>query len=108
MVLRSPGATSWKVFVAQYVLCDDHVFDNLLAQLVVFDFGIVLHGDDHGVDPHGFVIFIFDGDLALAVGADPGEFFRLPQTGQALHQPVGQMDRQRHQYRGFFAGVSEH
>ena len=51
---------------------------------------------------------VADGDLGLGVGAQPGQAAVLAQFGLALHQAMRVMDRQRHQLRGFVAGVAEH
>ena len=68
----------------------------------------VLAGDDHGVERHGAVAVVRDGDLGLAVGAQVGQHAALADRGEALGQAVRQEDRQRHQLGGVVAGVAEH
>ncbi len=51
---------------------------------------------------------VADGDLGLAVGAEVGERLVLAHRGEPLGQPVGEVDRHRHQRLGLVAGVAEH
>ena len=69
----------------------------------------MLGRDDHGVHAHGLaVLVVFDGDLALGVGAQVGQLLLLTQLGQLDQQLVAEGDGQRHQLGGFVAGVAEH
>ncbi len=70
--------------------------------------GRVLRGDDDRIDPHGRVAVILDRDLALGVGSQPADRPVLPQLGDLVNDPVGQGDRQGHQFGGLVAGVPEH
>ena len=72
------------------------------------DPGIVLRRDDHGIDADRRIAVVFDGHLALGVGPQPGNRAVLPQIGDAVDDPVGQRDRQRHQLGGIVAGEAEH
>ena len=76
--------------------------------LLVQDRFIVLGGDDDGVNARRPLVHVFDRDLALAVGPEPGELSLESHLGQAFDDAMGQMDGQRHQLVGFVAGVSEH
>ena len=68
----------------------------------------MLGRQDDGVEPDGLVAVVADGDLGLAVGAQVGDLAALADGGQALGQPVREVDRQRHQLGGVLAGVAEH
>ena len=77
-------------------------------QAVERDVRGVLGGQHDGVEPDRAVAVVADGDLGLAVGTQVGDLAALADRGQPLGQPVGQVDRQRHQLGGVVAGVAEH
>ena len=54
------------------------------------------------------VLVVGDGDLGLAVGAQVRDGAVLAHLGQALGEPVRDVDRQRHELGGVVAGVAEH
>ncbi len=83
-------------------------FSVMLVGFLIQDRFIVLSGDDHGVNAHRPFVFVFDGDLAFAIGPKPGELSLEAQFREALDDAMGQVDRQRHQLGGFVAGVAEH
>ncbi len=71
--------------------------------------GAVLGREDDGVDAHGAVVLVvLDRDLGLAVGTQVGERAVLADLGEALREPLGDRDRERHELRGVVAGVAEH
>src|SRR5574343_330026 len=93
-------------FLGQHRL--DDLFDGRLAQVLQADVRRMLGGQHDGVDAVGLAVDVLDGDLRLGVGAGPGQAAVLAQHGLAFDQAVRQVDRQRHQRRGFVAGVAEH
>ena len=90
----------------------DHGIDDVLLDLGAQLFGgnlvVVLGGNHDGVDALGLAVDVLDADLALAVGTQEIELAGAPHFAQLANQLVGQHDRQRHQLRGFVAGVAEH
>ena len=68
----------------------------------------VLGGDQHGLEGDRPPVLVLEGDLGLAVGAQVREDPGLADLGQAVGQPVGEPDRQRHEVVGLVAGVAEH
>src|SRR6202521_4808807 len=86
----------------------DHLLDHGMVDLVVADLGIVLGGDDDRMRPHRAVAFVFDGHLALAVGAQPLDLAAAARGGQLAGHAMCQGDGQRHQGRRVAAGVAEH
>lgn len=61
----------------------------------------VLGGDHHIDHAHRLEAVIFDGHLCLAVGTEVTEHAGAAHLGQPLGEPVGHVDGQRHQFRGF-------
>ena len=90
----------------------DDVLLELSLDLLVGDTFVVLGGDDDGVDAdwdHGAVnILVLDGDLGLAVGAQPCAGAVLADVREALAELVGEHDGQRHELLGLVGGVTEH
>ena len=70
--------------------------------------GRVLGGEHDGVELDRAVTVIGDGDLRLAVGAQVGELVVLAHPGEALGEPVREVDGQRHELGRVVAGVAEH
>mmetsp|Transcript_8932 Transcript_8932/g.20778 ORF Transcript_8932/g.20778 Transcript_8932/m.20778 type:complete len:484 (+) Transcript_8932:815-2266(+) len=73
----------------------------------------VLGGDEHGVHRGGHdgavgLLLVGDGDLRLAVGAEPPERAVLAHVGELLAQLVGEEVREGHAAVGLVAGVAEH
>ena len=64
------------------------------------------HDDRVEADGRGAVVA--DGHLGLAVRAQVGQLPGLAHRGELLGEPVGQVDRQRHQLGGVGAGEAEH
>ncbi len=65
-------------------------------------------GHDNGVEPDGFVPFIFHGYLALRVGTQPVELFGLAEACRPVKERVRVHDRRRHELGGFGTGKPEH
>jgi hypothetical protein len=76
----------------------------------VGDVGGVLGGDDHVLDGDWAAVFVADGDLGLAVRADPLGALgaRLAETGQLAVETVGEHHRSRHELGSLIGGVTEH
>ena len=93
------------------VLGNDLVNDlgeNAVFQLPAADLLVMLGGNDHRVHGHGLAVLIFYRHLTFAVGSEPRQRSILPYLGQAAGQPVGQRDRQGHQFWGLVTGIAEH
>ena len=94
----------------------DDLLDDVLVQLslnvLVGDALVVLRGDDHGVHAHGdhgaVDLLVLDGDLGLAVGAEPSAGAVLADVRQALAKLVGKVDGEGHEGLGLVGGVAEH
>ena len=56
----------------------------------------------------GAVFVVFDRHLALGIRANEGQFAALSQTSVIFHEPMGQIDRQRHERMCFVAGEAKH
>ena len=90
----------------------DHRFDQPRDDFAL-DFGVgqvalQLRRDHHRFDRGRAIVLIAHRDLGLGIGPQPGQFAAPAQLLLALHQPVGQLDRQRHQLRRLITGVAEH
>ncbi len=90
-------------------LFDDFLFDcRVLEDLAVHEF-VVLRGDDDRVDADRAVLFVvFDGDLGLGVRTEPLDLALFAEFLDLGHELVGEADRERHQFLGFVASVTEH
>ena len=86
----------------------DDVLANVRAKLFGRNVVAVLGRNHHRVDAGRLAVHVFDGNLALAVGPEVFQRAGPAHLGKLLAQPVRQLDRQRHQFRGFVAGVAEH
>ncbi len=85
------------------------MLDDVLLNLVMFDLGVMLGGNDHGVHPHWLSdLFIFDRDLRFSIGAQVFENPLFAHFGQAHCQLMGQHDGQGHQLCRFLAGEPHH
>ena len=74
-----------------------------------FDAGVVLGGEYNGFDSErGSVSQILNGHLAFGVRASPCQNAFAAQAGVFIHEPVRNGDRQRHEFRSFVAGETEH
>ena len=62
----------------------------------------------YGVDAVRLAVDIAHRDLALGVRAQERQAAVLAQLGLALDQTVRVVNRRRHQFRGFVAGIAEH
>ena len=69
---------------------------------------MVLGGEDDRLHLGGFAVDVAHRHLRLGVGPQPGKPAVLAHFGLALHEAVGVVDGQRHEHRGFRAGVAEH
>jgi hypothetical protein len=86
----------------------DHGLDDVRAQALGTDVGVVLGRDDDGPDSLRDAALVLDRDLGLAVRAEVRELARLADLGQPPGHPVRERDRQRHQLRRLTAGEPEH
>src|SRR5680860_267501 len=77
-------------------------------RLLGVDAGGVLGGDQQLLDPHRAALGVADGDLGLAVRPQVVERAVLAYRGEPLGQPVGEVDRHRHQCLGLVGRVAEH
>ena len=87
----------------------DHVLAQVgLEQRLEVEPGLVLRGDEHGLEPDRAAVLVFEGDLRLAVGPQVRQHAGLAHLRQTLGEPVRQPDRQRHQVVGLVAREAEH
>ena len=56
---------------------------------------VVLRRDHDRMHTHRSLTVIFHGDLALAVGSQPGQLARFTNRSQSLDQPMRQVDGKR-------------
>ncbi len=110
---KAAGGVDVELGVLGDVLGGDNGLDDLLhhglPQLLQGDVGVVLGGHhDGGAGEHLAVVAVLHGDLALAVGAQPGELPALAHVGELAGQLVGQVDGGGHQHIRLVAGVAEH
>jgi hypothetical protein len=68
----------------------------------------VLGGDQQLLDPHRPAVGVAHRDLGLAIGAEVVEGAGPAHRGEPLRQPVGELDRHRHQRLGLVGRVAEH
>ena len=69
---------------------------------------VVLRAHHDGVHALGLVVFVLDGDLGLAVGAQPLQRAVLADVRKPKRQLVRQVDRERHELLGLVDGITEH
>ena len=90
----------------------DDVLHEVGVDLVVRDALVVLRGDQHGVDAlghHGAALaLVLDGDLGLAVGAQPRADAVLADLSQLVADLGGEDVREGHELRGLVGGVAKH
>ena len=86
----------------------DDSLGHLPAQGVDVHGRVVLGGEHHRVHGLGTIAPVPHGHLALGVRPQPGQLAVPAQLRLALDQPVGEQDRQGHQFRGLVAGAAEH
>lgn len=90
----------------------DDLLLNLLAELLGGDILGVLSGDDDGVDTLGddgtVVVLVFDGDLGLGVGSQPGQRAVTAGSGHGSVQLVREQESQGEQLRGLIGSIAEH
>lgn len=90
----------------------DDVLHDVLVNLLVGDVGLVLGGDDDGVDAdrdHAAVLLlVLDGDLGLTIGAQPLEGSILANVGETLAEAGGEEVGEGHELGGLIGGVAEH
>ena len=100
------------VVVISELFTDDRL-DDLLGDVgadhpVAVDAVAVLGRHQHFVEAHRPAALVLEGDLGLGVGPQVRDRSSPAHLGMALGEPVGEMDRQRHQLVGLVAGVAEH
>ena len=88
----------------------DDLFHDGFVQVFLPDLRCMLGRQHDGLDADGLVVLVGEGQLALRVGAKPGQFrvaaladLRLP-----LDKLVRIVDRRRHQGRGLIGRITEH
>lgn len=90
----------------------DDVLHDVLVNLLVGDVGLVLGGDDDGVDTDGdhaaVLLLVLDGDLGLTIGAQPLEGSILANVGETLAEAGGEEVGEGHELGGLIGGVAEH
>lgn len=90
----------------------DDVLHDVLVNLLVGDVGLVLGGDDDGVDADGdhaaVLLLVLDGDLGLTIGAQPLEGSILANVGKTLAEAGGEEVGEGHELGGLIGGVAEH
>ena len=90
----------------------DDVLDDLGLQLLLagraVPRGVMLRGEDDGVDPLRREAVVLDGDLALGVRAQALDDALLAHVRLALHELVRERDGERHELRRLAAGEAEH
>ncbi len=90
----------------------DDVLHDVLVNLLVGDVGLVLGGDDDGVDADGdhaaVLLLVLDGDLGLTIGAQPLEGSILANVGETLAEAGGEEVGEGHELGGLIGGVAEH
>ena len=69
---------------------------------------VMLSGNHHGVHAVRLAVHILDADLALAIGTEKIQLAGTAYFAELTNQFVRQHDRERHQFRGFIAGIAEH
>ena len=70
--------------------------------------GRVLRRDEHGPQLHRLAVLVVERDLGLPVRTEVREDACLAHLGEAMGEPVGEPDRQRHEVVGLVARVAEH
>ena len=86
----------------------DNIFDHILADLLERNVGIVLCGNDYGVNILCLAVLIFHGYLGFAVGTEIRKCAVLSDLCKLLCEPVSQRYGQRHKLGGLGAGKAEH
>ena len=86
----------------------DHRLDDLGAQPLGADVGVVLRRDDDRPDALRDAVFVLDRHLGLAVGAQVRQLAGLADLGQPTRHAMGEGDRQRHELGRLAAGEAEH
>ena len=86
----------------------DDMLHDAFFDLGVRNFRRMLGANEHGVNAFGLAEGIFDGDLGLAIRAQPGQRAALAHLGQLAGELVGQVDGHGHELPGLIAGIAEH
>ncbi len=86
----------------------DDMLHQVLADLLVGGFLIVLSRKHDGLHADRFAIFIFHGHLGLAIGTEVRKHAVLADLAQLFGQTVSQVNGHRHEGWGFPAGIPEH
>ena len=69
---------------------------------------IVLRADNDRIHTHGCIPFIFHAHLCLAIRAEEGKRAALAHRAELARKRMGEIDRERHVFRGFIAGIAKH
>jgi hypothetical protein len=86
----------------------DDFFHHAFLEVFIIHFRAVLGRQDNGLNPLGLIIFIFNGDLALGIGPQPGQAAVFTDLGLPFHESVGIGNGHGHQDLGFRTGIPEH
>ena len=86
----------------------DDRLDDIGAQALDADIGIMLRRDHHGSDTDGHAVLVLDGDLGLAIGSQVVELVALAHLGEPARHAMRQRDGQGHQLGRLTAGEAEH
>ncbi len=86
------------------------VLDDFVAQcgLPLAPLQRMLRAENHRIDPNRFGVVVFDGDLALGVGAQAGDDAAPARFGLSRDQAMRQLDGERHQLFCVAGGEPEH
>ena len=98
------------VFIQQFCRHNflNNQFDHILLDLVMCGIRIVLGGNNNRIHTDRLSVFVFHRNLGLSVRTEISQSFILADFGKSPGQFVSQGDRQRHQFRCFVTGVTEH
>ncbi len=88
----------------------DDVGDDFAVEvfLSVVPGGVVLRGEDDGVDARGSAAEVLDGDLALGVWPEAGDEGVAAGVFLSLGEGVCELDGEGHEFGGLVAGEAEH
>ena len=86
----------------------DDRLDDVGAEALGADVGVVLGRDDDRPDADRDAALVLDGDLGLAVRAEVRQLAGLADLGEPAGHAMGEGDRQRHELGRLAAGEPEH
>ena len=86
----------------------DNLFNDIFADLFVFNFRSMLGRNNDSIDTNRFAINIFNSYLSFAVRTEVRKHASFTNLGQTQGQFVSQVCRHGHQGFGFVSSVTEH